>query len=104
MISDIATYTELLINFSCQHSNFDNVELKDADFTSEELIIVNDFIDFQKANICTFNEVYEEMYVSINAVYTPILANCYYNYSEMTTEQKAILDSFNTLLHSKVPV
>ena len=101
MIVNIVKESALRLVFSCEETDFNEIELIKNDFNSDELEIVNSFVDSQKGTISEYINA-EQMDVEINLPNEKERVNCTCDYVNMPTDKKLIIDNFIKLLHTKI--
>jgi hypothetical protein len=102
MYISLINNTEFRLMATSQLNNFEEQIFSNSDFDSSEMQTINSFVDFQKAVMCQYFEIENQLEVSIDINYSTASENCYYIYNELSTGDKTILDDFISLINSKI--
>lgn len=103
MITTLANLEQTSILFSCgAETDGETLLLEASDFTTEELTLIENFANHQQYSSVIYLDYEECVDVTININLPITLRNIGKEYAEETNENKTLIDSFVTLLKSKI--
>jgi sporulation-control protein spo0M len=101
MNNTISQSPEFLIVLNCDENGQNEQLLTSEDFTSSEMITIDNYVAWQGVSNCEIENYEFECEVNLSDVTPVTIGNLFYDYNDLDANDQAIINAFHDLLVSK---